>query len=279
MIEMPEATTIASQMNTTLTGKTITRFSRGPLTHKFLWLNRPDEEYHSMLSGRTITGAESFGRSIYLRMEDLMLWWGDTGGRINYHEPGATLPKKYHLLWEFDDGSSLTFAMEMWGFVKLLDRSQFEKRPQDESGIQPLSPEFSVQALDRMMDAYPEKKAKGVKGFLVATGYVMQDHLNGLGNAYVQDILFRAEIDPRRKVLDINAAERRNLFDFIQSTIATATGLGGRDDEADLFNQPGRYIRLMDSRTAGKPCPSCRTPIQKIAYLGGACYLCPTCQS
>jgi len=129
------------------------------------------------------------------------------------------------------------------------------------------------------MDAYPEKTAKGVKGFLVATGYVMADHLAGLGNAYVQDILFRAGIDPRRKVMNINAEQRRNLYDAIQTTLFQATELGGRQEESDLFGQPGRYIRLMDSHTAGQPCPTCRTPILKIAYLGGACYLCPKCQA
>jgi formamidopyrimidine-DNA glycosylase len=279
MIEMPEATTIAGQMQETLTGKTVARFARGPLRHKFLWLSRPDEEYQSLLAGKTITGADSFGRSIYLRLGEVMLWWGDTGGRLLSHQPGTVLPKKYHLLWEFVDGSCLTFAMEMWGYVKLLDRSQFGERPHDESGIQPLSPEFTPQALDEMLDAYPEKTSKGVKGFLVATGHAAPKHINGLGNAYVQDILFRAGIDPRRRVMNIDADERRNLFDAIQSTIALATGLGGRDEESDLFNRPGRYIRLMDSRTAGMPCPTCRTPILKIAYLGGACYLCPKCQS
>jgi formamidopyrimidine-DNA glycosylase len=279
MIEMPEATTLARQMNETLTGRTITRFARGPLNHKFLWLSRPDEEYQAMLPGRTVTGADSFGRSIYLRMGDLMHWWGDTGGRILFHAAGEPLPKKYHLLWEFSDGSSLTFAMEMWGYVKLLDRSQFDLRPHAESGTQPLSPEFTLEALNRMMDAYPEKTAKGVKGLLVATGHLLKDHINGLGNAYVQDILFRAGSDPRRKVMNINPEERHNLFDAIQSTMALATELGGRDDECDLFGRPGQYLRLMDKRTAGLPCPNCRTPIQKIAYLGGACYLCPKCQS
>ena len=51
MIEMPEAITIAKQMNQTLTGKTILKFGRGNKTHKFLWLNRPDEEYEAILPG------------------------------------------------------------------------------------------------------------------------------------------------------------------------------------------------------------------------------------
>jgi formamidopyrimidine-DNA glycosylase len=53
---------------------------------------------------------------------------------------------------------------------------------------------------------------------------------------------------------------------------------GGRYDEYDLFNQPGKYVRLMDKNAVGKPCPKCGGKIKKIQYLGGACYFCPVCQ-
>lgn len=280
MIEMPEATTIASQMQTTLVGKTISRFALGSLTHKFLWLNRPDEEYQAILADRTITAASSYGRSIYLHLgKDYLLWWGDTGGKILYHAQGEELPKKYHLVWDFLDGSHLTFAMQMWGSVKLLDSSRFGERPHDEKGVQPLSPEFTFECFNRMLDEYPEKTAKGIKGFLVATGYITPNSINGLGNAYVQDILFLAGIDPRRKIPDLGADARRSLYEAIQIIIAKAIELGGRYDEVDLFGQPGRYVRLMDSNSVGMPCPNCGGDIQKIQYLGGACYLCSHCQA
>jgi formamidopyrimidine-DNA glycosylase len=278
MIEMPEARTIAKQMNTELVGKTIACFKRGSMTHKFLWLNRPDEEYAAILPGKQVTGASSYGRSIYLHLGDHMLWWGDAGGKILYHEPGEELPKKCHLLWDFSGGSHLSFAMQMWGSVKLLDHSQFGERPNDEKGIQPLSPEFTFERFDRLLDEYPEKTAKGIKGFLVATGYITPHSINGLGNAIVQDILFRARIDPRRKIPDIVSAEKQVLYNAIQDTLAEAIELGGRYDEIDLYGIPGRYIRLMDSKTAGTPCPNCGAEIHKISYLGGACYLCPECQ-
>jgi formamidopyrimidine-DNA glycosylase len=278
MIEMPEAATIARQMNAILTGKTVTRFARGTQNHKFLWLNRPDEEHHSLVAGRVVTGADSFGRSIYLRLGEVMLWWGDAGGRILYLEPGVPLPKKYHLGWEFSDGSHLVYALEMWGMVKTLTASEFGERPNKESGIAPLTPQFTVEALNEMMDAYPEKTAKGIKGFLVATGYKVEKHINGLGNAIIQDVLFEAGIDPRRKIPELNAGQRHDLYDAIQAVISRAIELGGRDDEVDLFGNPGKYVRLMSSQTADQPCPECGTPIQKVAYLGGACYLCPRCQ-
>jgi formamidopyrimidine-DNA glycosylase len=278
MIEMPEATTIAAQMNTELSGKTISRFRRGNKTHKFLWLNRSDEEYAAILPGLRVSGASNFGRSIYLRLGEHMLWWSDTGGKLLYHAPGEKLPKNYHLCWEFEDGSTLTFAMQMWGGVKLLDQTDFNHKPHDDHGIEPLSAAFTLERFDQMLDEYPEKTAKGIKGFLVATGYVTPNCIQGLGNAIVQDILFQARLNPKRKTMDITPAERQRLFEAINSTVGEAIALGGRYDEVDLYGQSGRYIRLMDSKTADTPCTRCGTDIQKISYLGGACYLCPNCQ-
>jgi len=279
MIEMPEAATLARQMNAELTGKTIVCFARGSQTHRFLWLNRPDEEYESILPGKTITGASSYGRSIYLSMGDEnMLWWGDAGGKILYHAPGENTPAKHHLGWEFRDGSHLTYALQMWGAVKLLDASEFDERPHDETGLPPLHPDFTFERFDAMLDEYPEKTSKGIKGFLVATGYSIPNHVHGLGNAIVQDILFHARLSPKRKIPDINPDERQRLYDAIQSTVADAIEAGGRHDEYDLYGNQGGYVRLMDSKTANTPCPNCGMDIQKISYLGGACYLCPNCQ-
>jgi formamidopyrimidine-DNA glycosylase len=45
-----------------------------------------------------------------------------------------------------------------------------------------------------------------------------------------------------------------------------------------LFDQPGKYIKLLDARTVGQPCPVCRATIQKESFLGGTVYFCPCCQ-
>jgi len=64
----------------------------------------------------------------------------------------------------------------------------------------------------------------------------------------------------------------------ISETLKQAVDLGGRDTERDLYNRRGGYRRILDSKSEGKPCPECGTPVEKIQYLGGACYLCPSCQ-
>ncbi len=186
-VEMPEAVTIAKQMDAKLAGKTIASFGRGNKTHKFLWLIHPEENYFEILPGLKITSARNFGRSIYLHLGDHMLWWGDAGGKILYHAPGEKPPKNYHLEWTFMDGSALTYALQMWGTVKLLDKSEFGDKPNDDIGTEPLSPEFSFEKFNQLLEEYPEKTSKGIKGFLVATGYAISNPIHGLGNAIVQD--------------------------------------------------------------------------------------------
>lgn len=274
MLEMPEAVTIARQMQTTLTGKTFQYFSRGTLVHKFLWLSKSVEDYDALLSGKTVSGAESYGRSIYLYVgEARLLWFGELGGRILYHPQEQPLPAKYHLRWDFTDTSAMTFTLQMWGFVSLLERSELAKHPYAEVGIPPLSEKFTLQRFDQLLEEYPEKTKKGIKGFLVTS-----KHVNGIGNSYLQDILFKAKIHPARKIPTLMVNERQRLYAAIQDILAQAIKLGGREDERDLFDHPGGYHRLMSSQTVGQPCPDCGTLIQKISYLGGACYLCPTCQ-
>jgi formamidopyrimidine-DNA glycosylase len=274
MLEMPEAVTIAHQMQETLTGKTIHHFARGALVHKFLWLSKPAEEYDAILSDKQVTGAKSYGRSIYLYVgEAHLLWFGELGGRILYHPQGEPLPAKYHLRWDFTDASALTFTLQMWVFVNLMEKSELHKHPHAEVGIPPLSEGFTPERFDQLMEEYPEKTKKGVKGFLVTSQYI-----NGIGNSYLQDILFRAKIHPARKIPTLTVNERHRLYTAIQDTLAQAIKLGGREDERDLYDHPGGYKRLMSSQTVGQPCPDCGSLIQKISYLGGACYLCPTCQ-
>jgi formamidopyrimidine-DNA glycosylase len=90
--------------------------------------------------------------------------------------------------------------------------------------------------------------------------------------------MFRARLHPRRSLADLNPGQRRDLCTAIVDTVREIAENGGRNDETDLYGQLGGYVRLMDSKAAGKPCPECGTMVQKIQYLGGACYFCPKCQ-
>ena len=133
---------------------------------------------------------------------------------------------------------------------------------------------FTYDHFRGLFDGAEAKPKKSIKEFIIS-----RPGVTGVGNGYIQDVLFRAGILPTRKVVDIAPRERRKLYHAIRKTISEAIRLGGRDDESDLFGQGGRYRRILDSRAKGKPCAVCGTTVEKIAFLGGASYFCPTCQT
>lgn len=156
-----------------------------------------------------------------------------------------------------------------------MEKSQVSSHPYaGKRGISPVSEEFNYERFNQILENYEEKEKKSIKAFMVSSS-----GNSGIGNGYLQDILFRAKIHPTRKVADITDRERRNLYDAIKKTMKEAIEQGGRDDEHDLYNNPGKYRRILDSRSKGRPCPVCGTPIEKIQYLGGASYFCPSCQT
>jgi len=271
MIELPEALTIARQMNDELKGKRIESGNRGNSVHKFAFYNRESEEYEEILAGKTVGEVTGHGNWIFAPLEPgFVLVLGCMGGRILFHQNQDTLPRKYHLMLCFEDDTYLTVTIHMWGFIKLVGESE----PVNfHTTLTPISDEFTYDRFRQLLEDYEERDKKSIKYFMISGPGIL-----GIGNSYLQDILFRAKIHPKRLVTDIEDGESRDLYDAIRETMREAIELGGRYDERDLYNNPGRYIRILDSKTKGNPCPECGTPIEKIQYLGGASYLCPDCQ-
>jgi len=275
MIECPEAVVIARQIDEALTGKRIVSAVQGFSPHKWAFVTGTAEEYAERLAGREIVGAAPHGSTLKVRLDDgQIIVLGGGGERILYHQAGAKPPKKHQLLLNLAEGDSLTVAVQGWGSVMLFeDEHPAEPAWLTPKGPAPLDEEFTAACVDKLIDGLGPESRTSVKAFVIN-----EPGIWGLGNGYLQDIAFEAGLHPRRKVASLSAYERGALHACAVSVVRRALELSGRDTERDLYNVKGRYVRQMDSRTKGEPCPRCGTPIEKIAYLGGACYFCPQCQ-
>jgi formamidopyrimidine-DNA glycosylase len=276
MIELPEALTIARQMTAELEGKRIATAIQSNSPHKFAFLSGTPEEYQEILEGRTIGETTARHRYTLTQIEPgYVLVLGEGGERILLHSNEKTLPKKHQLLLQFEDGAYLTVSVQGWGAVWLFQEHEVEEHKYvGRQCISPLSDDFTFAYFDGLFGVLDEGYNKTVKYFVISEPGVC-----GIGNGYLQDILFRARLHPRRRVADIAPDERRALYDAVRETLAQAASMGGRITERDLYNEHGRYVPLMYSKTKGTPCPQCGTAIEKISYLGGSCYLCPACQA
>lgn len=276
MFELPEYLTLARQMNGTLSGKTVRKGSLGNSLHKFVWYNRSPAEFEQLTQGKKVGAASVSGRWLFLPLEPgYVLVLGECGGKILFHPEGTPPPQKYHLLIEFSDGSALSSFTQMWGAMELYAAGgEKERQYIKHMRPTPIDPAFTPDYFERLVAQLSSGEKRSAKSLLT------QDQIiPGLGNAIAQDILFAAKLHPKHPLDQLDQEQVVQLYHSIRKVVNEVTSGGGRYDEYDLFGQPGGYIRLMDKNSAGKPCSICGTMIEKIQYLGGACYFCPQCQN
>jgi len=275
MFELPEFLTLADQFNQAVQGKMVHEGRLGNSPHKFVWYNRQPAEFARLTQGKTVGETSVKGRWLLVRLEPgYVLVLGECGGKVLLHPLGEETPEKYHLFLGFEDGTTLTVLTQMWGAMELFEAGQEQERQYiKDMRTTPVDPGFTHDYFSAFVDELGQGEKRSVKSLLT------QDQLiPGLGNAIAQDIMFRAGLHPKHPITALDAKQKERLFHAITLTVQNVAEEGGRYDETDLFGNPGGYLRLMDSKSAGQPCRVCGTTIQKIQYLGGACYFCPTCQ-
>ncbi len=275
MLELPETTTYARQITETLAGRTVTAVFNATKSHKLTWFTGDPAEYPALLTGRKLMRADGHGAFLDILFDgDVHLALSD-GVIPRYYAPGAAVPDNYQLLVAFDDGGFLVCSVAMYGgiqaFSGVLDNPYYKGAISKPS---PLGNAFDEAWFDALFDAtLAAKPSTSAKAFLAT-----EQRIPGFGNGVLHDILFRARINPRRKIATLTPAERHTLFESVKTTLREMTDGGGRDTERDIFGTPGCYRTILSAKTCSAPCPVCEGPITKEPYLGGAVYYCPRCQ-
>ena len=272
MIELPEAAVLAKQSNEAIGGKKITNVVAVQSPHKLAWYFGDPQQYRSLLTGKVISEALSYGGLVEIGAGNVKLLFGD-GVNLRYYRKGEQLPGKHQLLLEFDDGSSLVGWVQMYGGLWAFREGEFDnkyyliakKKPS------PLSSDFDKAYFDSLFEEGAAKLS--LKAFLAT-----EQRIPGLGNGVLQDILFSARMHPKKNKASLSVADQQVLFDSIKKTLSEMTAKGGRDTEHDLLGRPGGYKTKLSKNTVGQPCSVCGTPIKKEAYLGGSIYYCGKCQ-
>lgn len=272
MIELPEAITMARQIEETLKGKTILSAEYGENLHKFLFFNEDIDDTCSFLIGETVEGANGLGGFVEIDFGKKSLAFND-GTRCTFHRNKRSLPDKWQLKLEFIDRSFLIFTVVMYGGLFAFEKGDFSNPyfAAAKEKPSPLSSEFDSDYFDQLICQADKKQS--LKGFLAT-----KQTIPGIGNGTLQDILFNAGLNPKRKLGSLSDDEQDRLFESVKDVLDTMTKAGGRDTEKDLFGSSGGYRLKLSKKTYRAGCPACGTEITKQAYMGGSVYFCPVCQ-
>jgi formamidopyrimidine-DNA glycosylase len=269
MPELPEIWNLARQMDQELHGKTVALVE----TRQPKCLNCPPEEFQAKLKGKTLHGSKARGKWVLTSLlpDGIFLLSLGMGGSVRFHPaPAVSLPDKYQVRLGFADGSALTVSFWWFGYAHTVCQPE-EHLMTSTLGLDPLDErEFTWEAFQSLLDT----KKGSIKAMLMD-----QHAIAGIGNVYIQDILFRARLHPNRKIPQIGVAQRQWLFQAIRENLRQAADLGGFAYEEDLYGQHGRFQGFLVGYREGKLCPECGTTIQKIRTGSTATFICPSCQA
>jgi formamidopyrimidine-DNA glycosylase len=223
--------------------------------------------------GRRVEAVSRLGKRIviFLEGEIALVIHLMIAGRLKWRPALAPIPKKIGLL-------SLDFEA---GSVLLTEAS-----PKKRAWIRVVSGRDAVAALDpgglEPLDATGPDFAERLRSENHTLKRALTDPtlFSGIGNAYSDEILHRANLSPVALTSRLSDAETARLFDAVKGTLVEWTDRLRRET-GDRF--PERVTAFRPEMAVhgkfGQPCPVCGTPVQRIAYASNETNYCPGCQT
>jgi formamidopyrimidine-DNA glycosylase len=223
--------------------------------------------------GKHVRSVHRMGKRIVFDLEDdlhlvlhLMI-----AGRLRWRDRGAKVPGKVGLAaFDFPDGTLvLTEASPKKRASLYVVRGDDALRALDPGGLEPLASTLEAFAEALRRERHTVKRA------------LTDPHLfSGIGNAYSDEILWRAKMSPVRMTSAMTDEEIARLRD---ATFATLTEWTERLARATGDDFPEEVTAFHDEMAVHgrykKPCPACGTPVQRIAYAANESNYCATCQT
>jgi len=237
-------------------------------------LNLPARRFMNAVEGKTVGRVSSRGKWIFLKLNPgyfLLINLG-MGAELLYSTPKRESPRRYQFGVTFTDGTGFTIRFWWFGYVHLVEEGDLGRHKLTSGlGISPLEEGFTEERLKSLLAG----RKMGIKSFLID-----QKELAGIGNVYIQDILFGARLHPERKASSLSEKEIVKLHRAIVRTLNRSIELGGLAYEKDFYGRNGRFDskEFLVGYREGKPCPVCHTTIRKIRTGATATYICPKCQ-
>lgn len=269
MPELPEIETIVRGVRPFLTGR---RVAAVEVRERRLRTLVPPT-FATALGGRRIDGVGRHGKYLLATLDDGRVWLVHLGmsGQLTLG-PGRPPPRPHdHIVVTFDDGATLTYNdPRRFGRMAVLDAAVAAR--ETGPGVDALSPALTAALVFRRA----RQRRTAVKTLLMD-----QRCIAGLGNIYVNEVLFHAGVRPRRRAAGLTRAECTRIADATRAVLADAIAQGGSSisDYRDGFGQLGSFqLRHHVYDRAGEPCRRCGSRVRGCVVVGRSTFYCARCQ-
>lgn len=159
-----------------------------------------------------------------------------------------------------------------FGSVRLVNKLGLQQEL-EKFGVEPLSEDFTVSYLRSLVRG----RHKNIKSFLLN-----QKYITGIGNIYVDEVLFFAGILPQRSLSSVSDKELTLLHSGIVKILKKSIKFRGTtfSDYRDAFGARGGFlVHLQVYGRQGQQCLKCKSGvIQKSVVAGRGTHFCSVCQ-
>ncbi len=232
-------------------------------------------------SGREVTGLRRLGKRIAIELgpgprggeppQLFLLLHLMIAGRLHWNEHGAALPRRTDLAaFDFENGTLvLTEAGTKKRASLFVVGDEAGLAAHDRGGLEPLECDLA-----------------GFQTRLLSSRHTLKRTLcdpqlfSGIGNAYSDEILHRAQLSPLQLARNLEPAECARLFTAVRTTLLEWVERL-RKQTGDDF--PAKVTAFRPEMAVHgrfrQPCPVCSAPIQRIVRAENEVNYCPRCQT
>lgn len=233
------------------------------------------DEFTSRLQGARIEAVSRRGKYllfdlgnnvliVHLRME----------GRFGLYSAADPILLHTHVIFHFKDTMELRYNdIRQFGTMDLLAKEDVEQfTPLSSLGLEPLDANLTAQYLKEKL----RSRRAPIKAVLLD-----QNVVAGLGNIYVDEILFAAQIHPERMANKLSKKDLDRIVEACTDIIDHAICLGGSSIKSYVngYGQLGSFqYALRVYGRQGQSCARCGGMIVKGRVAGRGTHVCVSCQ-
>lgn len=269
---MPEVETVRCGLNSQVKGRKITNVE----------IRYPDlitgdvNQFIEFVTDATITDVGRRAKFLLIHLNNgyTIISHLRMEGRYRISADPSAIDKHSHAIFTLDNGQKMIYndvrkfgRMQLWNTDDLDNNKSLQKL-----GPEPLSKPFTFALLKpRIM-----RHHKDIKTVLLD-----QSVMSGLGNIYVDEVLWKAKIHPQTPSNHLSDTDIQNIIELSNQEMKKAIEAGGSTIRS-YIDATGHKGNMQNSLKVygkeGTPCPRCGTNIVKIKVSGRGTHFCPKCQ-
>lgn len=272
MPELPEVETVKNTLKNLILHKQIRDID---VFYDRMIRNVSIEDFKKNYINKSIIDIKRYGKYLIFLFEDIALishlrmegkyFIKNTDDPKNKHE---------HVIFYFTDGSTLRYHdTRKFGTFDVCELEDiYSNSPISKLGYEPFEKEVTISYLRNKL----QKKSIAIKSSLLD-----QSILTGLGNIYVDEVLFSSKIHPEKPSNTLKTKNIKDIIKYSQEVLNKAINLGGttiRSYTSSLGVTGLFQNELLVHMRKDEDCLVCGTRIEKIKVNGRGTYYCPSCQ-